>query len=215
MSYPKLASVLFALVVLFCGQSQIRAQDAAELIKRLEERYNSVSTLKAEFTQTMSSAYSDLNESFSGTLLLQGPRYRIETRQQTLVTDGDVTWIYNAAENQVLINQNEGSDDGFALDRLFTDYSSQFDVGDVSTERIGGAAHYVLELTPKDPESFFERVTVWMRADDDIISRIKVVDQNETTMLFDLKNVSFNPELDARAFTFSPPQGAEVIDLRS
>ena len=211
----RLTALLIAAIVLFSGQLEARAQDADELIRRLESRYNAVSALQADFTQTMSSAYSDLNESFSGTLLMQGPRYRVETHGQTMVTDGAVTWIYNEAENQVLINQNDTSDEGFSIDRLFTDYSSRFIVRSVGTERIDGKAHFVLNLEPKESGSFFETVTVWMRSDDAIISRIKVVDQNETTMRFDLDNVTFDPDLKADAFTFSPPQGAEVIDLRS
>lgn len=205
---------LLAVFVLFSGQAFGQSPDASALVKRLEEKYEGA-TLRAEFTQTMSSAYSDLNESFSGTLLLQGPRYRVETRRQTLVTDGDVTWIYNADDNQVLINQNDPSEEGFAIDRLFSDYSERFTVGAVQTEAIAGRQHYVLDLKPRDPASFFERVTVWMRSDDSVISRIRVVDQNETTMLFDLKNVTFEPDLEDSAFRFDPPSGAEVIDLRS
>lgn len=212
---PRVSGLLWVLVVLIPGQLFAQAADADALVRRLEAKYNEVAALRAEFTQTMSSAYSDLNESFSGTLLLQGPRYRVETRGQTMVTDGAVTWIYNADENQVLINQNEDSEEGFSIDRLFTDYSKRYSAGTVATESLGGRTHFVLTLTPKDPDSFFSDVTVWMRADDAIISRIKVVDQNETTMLFDLKNVSFDPELDPSSFTFSPPKGAEVIDLRS
>lgn len=213
--YQKIIAAVAALFVLFCGHTSAQAQDANALIERLEARYNAVSALQADFTQTMSSAYSDLNESFSGTLLLQGPRYRVETAHQTLVTDGKVTWIYNEPENQVLINQNDESEDGFSIDRLFTDYSERYDVKNVRTENLSGRSHFVLELTPKDPESFFAEVTVWMRGDDSIISRLEVVDQNETTMRFDLKNVSFDPAFDSNTFTFNPPQGAEVIDLRS
>lgn len=205
---------LLAFLVLFSGQVFAQAPSAETLVERLEDKYEATA-LRAEFTQTMSSAYSDLNESFSGTLLLQGPRYRVETRRQTLVTDGSVTWIYNADDNQVLINQNDPSEEGFAIDRLFSDYSERFTVGAVQRESIDGRAHYVLDLKPRDPASFFERVTVWMRTDDSVISRIRVIDQNETTMLFDLKNVTFDPDLDVSAFQFDPPAGAEVIDLRS
>lgn len=207
--------MLGVVAVLLPGQVEAQAPEADVLIKQLEARYNATAALRADFTQSMSSAYSDLQESFSGTLLLQGTRYRVETGRQTLVTDGAVTWIYNADENQVLINQNDDGGSDFSVDKLFSDYAEQFTVERVENDRISGRAHFVLHLKPRNPDSFFDDVTVWMRGDDAIISRIKVVDQNETTMIFDLTNVDFEPSLDAGTFTFTPPPGAEVIDLRS
>lgn len=207
------ALCLFA--VLIPGQVWGQIPEAEALVKRLEDRYNTATALRADFTQTMSSAYSDIQESFSGTLVLQGSRYRVETGRQTLVTDGAMTWIYNADENQVLVNRNEDGVEDFSVDKLFSDYSERFIVRSIEAENLGGRAHHVLQLEPRDPDSFFENVTVWMRADDAVISRIRVVDQNETTMLFDLTNVDFEPTVDESTFTFTPPAGAEVIDLRS
>lgn len=207
-------ALLATFVVLVTGHLSARAQTADQLLDALERTYNQHTGLRADFTQTMSSAYSDFSESFSGTLLLKGNRYRVETERQTLVTDGDITWIYNADENQVLINQNSDSDDALSVDHLFSGYAARFDVSRVDAESVGGRRHHVLHLNPKDPASFFAAVTVWMRADDNVISRIRIVDQNETTMLFDLNNVDLNARVDEQAFTFSPPQGVEVIDLR-
>lgn len=209
------AAFLAAFVVLLAGHLNVWAQSADELLQRLERTYNGHTGLEAEFTQTMSSAYSDFQESFSGTLLLKGNRYRVETDRQTLVTDGDVTWIYSVEDNQVLINKNVDSEEALAVNQLFSDYASRFDATGVDTETVRGQRHFVLHLTPKDADSFFASVTLWMRASDNILSRIEIVDQNQTTMSFDLSNVDLNARVDDRAFTFSPPAGAEVIDLRS
>lgn len=210
----RIASLIVTFTVLATGHIAAQAQSADALLEALSRTYNEHTGLRAEFTQTMSSAYSDFTESFSGTLLLKGNRYRVETERQTLVTDGNITWIYNADENQVLINQNADSEDALSVDQLFSGYAARFDAGRVETESLGGRRHHVLHLNPKDSASFFAAVTVWMRADDNVISRIRIVDQNDTTMLFELRNVDLNARVDEQAFTFSPPQGVEVIDLR-
>ncbi|MEX0599474.1 MAG: outer-membrane lipoprotein carrier protein LolA, partial [Rhodothermales bacterium] len=61
----------------------------------------------------------------------------------------------------------------------------------------------------------FTQATLSMRTRDHNITRLQVVDVNGTTMDFNLTNIELNPALDSTVFQFTPPNGAEVIDLRS
>jgi outer membrane lipoprotein carrier protein len=69
-------------------------------------------------------------------------------------------------------------------------------------------------MVPKKSDAFFVTATVWMRDRDDMITQMEVLDVNETTMFFKMKNIEENPTLAAGTFAFRPPAGAEVIDLR-
>ncbi len=86
---------------------------------------------------------------------------------------------------------------------------------DVDVVTHDGARHYRLNLKPKSPDSFFREATIWMRDRDDIITKLTVLDVNETRMVFTLDNIELNPVLDTDPFLFTPPDGVEVIDLRS
>ena len=78
-----------------------------------------------------------------------------------------------------------------------------------------GERHYRLTLMPKSADSFFREATLWMRDRDDVITKMAVLDVNETRMIFTLDNIELNPSLDADTFRFTPPDGVEIIDLRS
>ena len=86
---------------------------------------------------------------------------------------------------------------------------------EIQDRTFDGEKHFELRLQAKDPSYFFREATLWMRDSDAIITRLEVKDVNETRMLFTLKNIELNPSLDADLFIIVPPEGVEVIDLRS
>ncbi len=217
--HPTLRSLLLlAATVLFFGQSffgqAAHAQDADAVFQRLKAKYDAIDGLRASFTQTMTSAYTDDEASFSGALAFQGQQYRVETGNQTVVSDGKTTYIYLPAENQVLIGDPAEGEMASPSDFLLN-YDTHFNASAVSVEQLDGQTHYKLTLTPKNGSSMFQSATIWLRDRDDIITRMELLDVNETTMTFNLTNVEINPRLDANTFVFETPDGAEVIDLRS
>ncbi len=206
---------LFATIVLTAGHPAAHAQDADAVFARLLAKYKSIEGLSAEFTQTMSSEFWDQEESFTGRLILQGEKYRVETGTEVLVVNGKETYVYRPNEKQVLISDVVEDDASFSPSSFLLNYDQRFDVRDVAVVTYNGAKHYRLNLEPKSPDSFFREATIWMRDRDDIITKLMVLDVNETRMAFTLDNIELNPVLDADTFLFTPPDGVEVIDLRS
>lgn len=212
---PLLLVLLLIASVLCIGQRPAHAQDAQTVFDRLQQKYEALSSLQAEFTQTMSSAFSDQAATSSGTLTLSGDKYRVETTNQTLVTDGTTTYVYLPAEKQVLINTASTDETSFSPSEFLLNYDERFDVSGVTETQVDGRAHYKLTLSPKRDDSFFQEATLWMRDSDAVITRLEVLDVNETRMTFELKNIQLDPSLPGDIFTFTPPEGVEVIDLRS
>ena len=206
---------LFAAIVLTAGHPAAHAQDADVVFERLLAKYNSIDALSAEFTQTMSSAFSEQEDSFTGRLILQGDKYRVETGTEVLVVNGQETYVYRPMEQQVLINDVVEDEASFTPSSFLLNYDQRFDVRDVAVVTYNGAKHYRLNLEPKSPDSFFREATIWMRDRDDIITKLTMLDVNETRMAFTLDNIELNPPLDADTFSFTPPEGVEIIDLRS
>lgn len=206
---------LFGVIVLLAGHPVAQAQDADAVFARLLDKYNTIDALRAEFTQTMSSTYWDQEESFSGQLILEGDKYRIETGTELLIVNGQETFVYRPNEQQVLINDVVEDEASFSPTDFLLNYEDRFEVLDVDEVSYEGTQHYRLNLKPKSPDSFFRSATIWMRDSDAIITKLIVLDVNETRMVFTLDNIELNPTLDADTFSFTPPDGVEVIDLRS
>ncbi len=207
--------LLTLVAVLLAGPSVVYAQDAEAILERLEAKYQATEALRADFRQTTTSPFSNRSTTFRGTLLLQGDRYRVETDRQTLVTNGTTTWIYTPAEGQVIVSENVENETAFVPSDFFYQYQDRFTVSSSRVVEQDGSTYHVLRMRPKEDQSFYRSITLWVRDRDALITRLEVVDANDTQMVFDLQDVEFAPSISVDAFTFSPPQGAEVIDLRS
>jgi outer membrane lipoprotein carrier protein len=202
-----------ALVVLFAGQGSVYAQSSTRLIDRMQTKFSTIRSLSADFSQTVNSPYHG-TQSLDGKLVLRGNQYRVETPQQTLVTDGSTTWVHNRQENQVLVNRYQKDESTFTVNDFFFNFSDQFRVRRVATVTLNGQRHFRMHLLPKQGDAFFKEATIWLRDRDTMISRVELLDMNDTRMTFNLRNVVINPPVAVNAFTFTAPRGAEVVDLR-
>jgi outer membrane lipoprotein carrier protein len=213
----RLVPALFAAALLL-GMTSFappsRAQPSADrLVDRLEQKYDGGQALKAQFTQTTSQ--NGQMSTLSGTLTLKGDRYRVQTDRQTLVTDGETTWVYTPAREQVLVNDYIEDETAFSPSRFFDGYRERYRATDVRTAQRDGAKHHVLTLKPREQGAFFQNVTLWMRASDAVVTRLAVENANGSTMTFTLRDVTFSAKTTAGTFRFDVPPSAEVVDLRS
>ena len=199
--------------VLFAGQL-VAAQDAASIASRLQDKYDEVESLRATFTQTMKSDYLDSSESTSGLFALSGKQFRVETEEQTFVTDGEVTWLFSSASNELLVNDYV-EEDMFPVRQLIFDYEDRYNVDGVRSDSYNGQKVQVLSLSAKNDDDLYRTVSLYVRDNDTIVTRLEILDANETMMVFELTDIEVNPILDASLFTFTAPDGTDIIDLRS
>jgi len=196
------------------AQSVAYGQSGREILDRLQTQYKSIDAFQASFTQTISSTFSTAEEHFSGTLILSGDRYRVETGGQTIVTDGKVTWIYNEDEHQVLINNYVKDETTFSLNDFLFHFEDVYEIVSVGRALSAGENLDVLRLRPKDADAYFREIMLVMRTRDDLVTRIEVTDVNDSRMTFQLREIKLNPALGPNVFSFTPPSGTEVVDLR-
>ena len=191
----------------------VSAQDLASSVR---DRYNGDLPMTAHFVQYVSSDFLETDERFTGELWLSGSRYRIETGGQTIVSDGETSWIHNLGEQQVLINSVDPDDDGFSLTGFLTEFDSAYEVSVRPDSVLDGVSVHGLLLIPIDPFASFQRVTMWVRSANLDIVRLYVVDLNDVSMEFRLSDTRFlQPgELPGSTFEFRIPDGVDVIDLR-
>jgi outer membrane lipoprotein carrier protein len=208
-----LRTLTIGLVVLIAGQGSVFAQSSSRLLDRMQSRFSTIRTLSADFSQTVNSPFHG-TQSLDGNLVMRGNQYRVETPQQTLVTDGRTTWVHNRQENQVLVNQYQKDETTFSVNDFFFNFNDQFRVRRIATVTMDGQRHFRMHLLPRQTDAFFKEATVWLRDRDTMISRVELLDVNDTRMTFNLRNVVINPPVAVNAFTFTPPRGAEVVDLR-
>jgi len=219
-----LTLLLMAMLMLPAAESSARQQDAepatadpeaVRTAERLQSRYQSLVSMRARFVHTMTSDFLDTNERYSGSLVFEHERYRVETGGQTIVTDGVVTWVHNIAESQVLVNDYDADESTFSLTEILRAFDREYDAISVEAAAHDGAPHRVLELAPRDVFTDYVSIRLWIRDADGLVTRMRLVDLNDAVLEFDLSDIVFNPPVDPAVFTFAPPEGAEIVDLRN
>lgn len=202
---------LLTLFLLMCSVGMTYAQSADEIVQRLKRKYDSITGMKARFTQEMRGQSSATT---SGEIIMQGNKYRITTPQLTKVTNGTTVWDYSAAERQVLVNNYVDGENAFSPSSFFVTNSERFRIIKVDDQRLNGKAHWILKLYPRNQDAFMREVTLFIRQEDNMPTKFRVVDKNGTNATFTLSRIELNPRIRSNTFTFSPPRGVEVIDLR-
>ena len=205
--------VLFSLHSEAFGQTSASNQD--QLIQRIQYRYGQIDLLRASFTQHTTSPFNEAMPLNEGTLTLRDNHYRVETDVQTFVTNGETTWIYNTFQNQVLINDFVEDESTFIINDFLNNFEQEYEVLETKVVHTNGIKYNIVRLESLNGSSFFKSVTLSVRDSDDIITRIEVLDVNDALLDFRLEEIEINPIIEEDPFTFLPPEGAEVIDLRS
>ncbi|MCU7514223.1 MAG: outer membrane lipoprotein carrier protein LolA [Ignavibacteria bacterium] len=203
------AVLIFSLIpfMLFAQSNQV--------LKNLQNKYKSISTLTADFVQTGALSKDRQLSSAKGRLYFQKDnKYRIEFRGLEFISDGSTVWSYNKKNKKVIINDVNSSDaSSFSLRQLLFDYPANSSVESLPSEMVSGTRCEVIRLNSKGGRGNFKSVRIW--ADNSsMVRKAEVTDKSGAVYAFELSNIKVNPQLNSGMFTFETPKGSEVIDLR-
>ncbi|MFH0990989.1 MAG: outer membrane lipoprotein chaperone LolA [bacterium] len=186
-----------------------------QITERMQKRYDALQDATAKFQQHVKFGFSNIEQDFSGVLMMKRPNnYRVESEHQTIVTDGKTVWSYSPVNKQVLIdtykeNQNSLSPENFLLNLPSNFYATLLGAEAINREKV-----YTLKLVPKDDRSFIKSLKVWVEDGVWTVRKVIVLDVNDTETTYTVADLKQNIGLSASTFSFKPPQGTEVVDLR-
>jgi chaperone LolA len=201
--------VILSNPAVFSQEDDITAQ---EVIQNVQSAYKDITDAKASFSQTVKFKKSNAQTS-SGTLYIKKEnKYRIETGSQTIVTDGSTSWSYTPSKKQVVIDYYKETGNSFSPNKYLFQYPENFYSDLTGTDKINGKDVYVLSLKPRE-SGYVNSAKLWVGKDDWMIKKIIIV-TDESTSTYSVKNLQTNTGLSNSKFSFSPPEGTEVIDMR-
>lgn len=188
------------------------SQDAQEIIRKVQEKYEDISDAKATFTQTQKSSAGKTNSSSGVIYIKKANMYRIEAGGQVIITDGQTSWSYSPKRKQVVIDNYKEDGNTFSPNKFLFNYPENFYSDLEGEENLGGIECYVIKLTPRNGSSV-KSAKIWIDKNEDLIRKINIA-TSESTNTYLLKDISLDAGVSASKFSFSPPTGVEVIDLR-
>ncbi|MFQ5797838.1 MAG: outer membrane lipoprotein chaperone LolA [Bacteroidota bacterium] len=189
---------------------------AGDVLKRLQKRYEGIVDARVEFFQSTNFSLSRVQQTSEGTVYMKkGSKYRVQTEQQTIVTDGKTVWSYSPVTNQVLIDHYVETPRSFSPEKFLfrapTDYSATL----LRKQKLSSGMSYVLKLVPKSDDSFIQSLKLWVEDKTWLIRRVELLDQNETETSYEVRDIVINPGIDDGKFRLDVPAGVEVVDMRS
>jgi outer membrane lipoprotein carrier protein len=198
-----------AAAVLWIACTSAHADDAAAS-QRLESALAGLTSLTAEFRQTVTDAEGRETESASGRVALERPgRFRWDYRspEQLIVSDGTTIWFHDVGLEQVTIRPAAETVAGTPAMLLAGegDLEAEFEISDGGME--DGLEWSV--LTPRNADSDFRELRVGLA--DGALRRMMLRDRLGQTTRLEFSGVERNPDLDPSLFRFTPPPGVDVV----
>lgn len=212
--------------------------DLAEVIATLEQGYNSLEDVQADFSQRTAIASMKREEHGKGELFIKKAalgqamfRFDYTTPQQQIISNGKKVWYYLPDNKQVMVSDVSelfSGGNGIALNYLtgMGHVSRDFTITFAGEGR-DKKGNYVLNLAPKKPNQVMTRLrlTIAAAAVEQFMESGKpmamfpivssVVDDpfgNQT--IFEFSRVKVNQGLSKGRFAFKIPKGVEVIKNR-
>ena len=208
-----LCILIFGLAVV----AHLSAQpDVHAIADRVDQRYNHLETLEAQFAETYSGA--GMTRTESGTLTLKKPgRMRWDydqPRPKMFLTDGTTAWFYVPGERQVRRAPVKQLDDLRSPLRYLlgkTKLEKELDGLSLAPDR--------KPLSPGDvvlrgvPNGMGDRIeqTLLEVTPDGLIARIVIEERDGSVTEFRFLQQKENVEIPDGQFRFTPPPGTEVV----
>lgn len=197
-----------ALLLTLCSYSVFAlAEEASDV---LQKKLNALSSMSANFTQTVKVKQKTVSRS-SGTMALQRPgRFRWKTldpMQQLIVADGQKMWVYDIELEQVTVKKQEKGLGGTAalfLSGYDNEVSKDFDVKE---QNEGKKA--VFDLKAKASKENFQRIKLIFNQDQ--LTGLELYDQLGQITYVALSQIKNNGQLPSKLFQFTPPKGVDVV----
>lgn len=205
-------------LVFWCANEMIAQEKeltVKEVTDHIQQRFEMIDDAIAQFEQHVKFGFSNIEQTFDGTLLWKkSNRYRIESEHQTIVTDGITVWAYSNTNNQVIIDKYKENQNSVSPEQFMLNLPSNYFTLILGIEKGKAGNLVILKLTPKDDRSFVNSVKIWVDEKNWMICKILILDVNETETTYSVKDIKLNTNVKDKTFTFDPPAGAEVVDLR-
>lgn len=198
-------NILLTGFILLFSFSQYAQSDANSILRDLQNKFNSIIDLTVDYSQKA-----------GGKVILNGKiifkkenKYRVENKNQIVGSDGISAWNYNSIQKKYIITNNDAESNSI--------YSINYLVYQLPNECLLSARTEgnlkVLELTPKSTNLQFKKIELWINSDN-LIQKIVLSDLNNSTNEISLSNYKLNQKISDSLFSFNPPEGTKVIDLR-
>lgn len=209
--FSNILLILFLIPLKLSGQNN---QEAVKILDRFADNALKAPSVSMKFRLINKNQTDNTVDTMAGSVILNKDKYKLELPDNIIWFNGETSWSYLPAEQEVTIAKANKKDNSFQNrpSLIFTMYKKDYKSRLIEEK----TDSYVIDLYPEDLKSDIMRVRLAIgksllnlisleyKRKDGVISTLNVLE-------YDLKH-----KPDASAFIFQPEKykGTEVIDMR-
>jgi outer membrane lipoprotein-sorting protein len=190
------------------GQSQ---SETKSMMDRVSKKLQSYTTVKADFTFTLSNPDEKINDTHEGSLFLNGSKYRLNIMGIQALCDGKTLWTVNEELKEANIIDPE-ENEMFNPKSIFTLYEKNFRYEPVAV----AGDKVTVDLFPTDSDESYQKIRMDILKSKDQIDRVVYFSKDGNQYIIKIKTLAPNVPADDRMFTFDAKQfpGVKLFDMR-
>jgi outer membrane lipoprotein carrier protein len=194
-----------------CCAPFLSAQDNDAIVRRVDDHYNHLTSLRAHYTEHYSGMGMDRSE--EGTLLLKKPgrmRWSYATPVgKVFVLDGKFAWFYSPGDAQATrVPAKELDDLRSPLRFLLGHTQLRKELDNLAVEPNGSG--FQITGVPKGMEQRVKLLSIWVTSAG-VIERMRLEEVDEAVTEFAFSDVQENVPVKDSDFAFIPPAGVTVV----
>ena len=197
-------SITFPLLFLFAANNVM----AQPIFDQLKAKFEAGQVFKANFIHTYLDSFTQETSNTEGSIWINSIGYRLESEQQMIVVDGELSRSYEEARNRVIISEYYPEDDDFAPSQMLSGMNETY----TSSEKTLENGNTLITLETDDDFASFMVVEIEV---DSSIQPVKITayDIADNIIITTFSEREFI-ENDSTIFEFIIPEDAEIVDMR-
>lgn len=205
--------LIVSFVLITCFRSTA-AVSSDELAKQVEEKYRSLKSLSMDFVKITRSEIFETESKIKGKMLLKNPdKFKIDTKDETIVCDGEFVWSYSVENRQVIKNLADRSENLFKPNQYLANFRSRYVPRLTGEEKVDRTRCFKLSLSPKEEDLFIKKMTIWVDSKKLLAKKLEYTDSNDNQVTLIFQRIKTNRKIKDSEFVFQTPPGVEELDL--
>ncbi len=204
--------ITILLLLLFSGT--LYAQNNAQnLLKKTLKKMSSYKNFSSGLSYSMVNEQNNIHEKKTGTILVEGDKFRISLMGQIIISDGKSMWTVITDSKEVMLSTLDPNDPSNVsptkILEEYSDYRAKFAKGG----RKGIVKRLILTSRKK---STFNKVTITIDAAKYLVKKFSLHDDDGNVFTYDIYNFKANVNFPSGTFTYNPKDfpGYELEDMR-
>lgn len=207
-----------ALVALAAAAAPFQ-EDIAPLVSRAGRVYRGLSSLRADFQQTIEDRMIGTQRS-SGELVQAGAanlamRFR-DPKGDAIILDGTSVWLYTPSTTPgQVIRMAIPSDPVYGpnvLARILDRPTERYAIRRLRRDQLDGRAVDVVEFIPNSADPLFRRAVIWLDTESALPRRLELDEMTGVYRTLTLSRIRTNTPTTRAEFTFVVPSGTRIVD---